>query len=103
MVAPLLSLQTPFEAGKAIAERAKAIRLFNAFTRETLARRAGISAASLKRFETTGAASLDLVLRVAFALGRLEDFAEAFRPPEAATLAELQARYDRPVRKRGKL
>ena len=49
--------------------------------------RAGISGASLKRFETTGAASLDLVLRLAFALGRLEDFAEAFRPQEAATLA----------------
>lgn len=63
--------------------------------------RAGISGASLKRFETTGAASLDLVLRLAFALGRLEDFAEAFRPQEAATLAELKSRYGRPARRRG--
>jgi transcriptional regulator with XRE-family HTH domain len=72
-------------------------------TRETLAQRAGITAASLKRFETTGAASLDLVLRLAFALGRLDDFTGAFQPPEAATLAELKARYDRPLRKRGRL
>jgi transcriptional regulator with XRE-family HTH domain len=103
MEAPLLSLQTPFEAGKAMAGRAKALRLFKGLTRATLARRAGVSGASLKRFETTGAASLDLVLRVAFALGRLEDFAEAFRLPEAATLAEVRARFDRPARKRGRL
>ena len=103
MEAPLLSLQTPGEACKAMAERAKAMRLQRAWTRETLARRAGITPASLKRFETAGAASLELVLRLAFALGRLEDFAQAFEPPEAATLAELTARYDRPARKRGRL
>lgn len=103
MEAPLLSLQTPGEAGKALAGRARAMRLLRTWTRETLARRAGVSAASLKRFETTGAASMELVLRVAFALGRLEDFAHAFDPPEVATLAELKARSDRPVRKRGRL
>jgi len=104
MVDPLLlSLQTPAESGKSMAERAKALRLLKSLTRETLAQRAGITAASLKRFETTGAASLDLVLRLAFALGRLDDFTGAFQPPEAATLAELKARYDRPLRKRGRL
>jgi transcriptional regulator with XRE-family HTH domain len=103
MEAPLLSLQTPGEAGKSLAERAKAMRLQKAWARETLARRAGVAPASLKRFETTGAASLDLVLRVAFALGRLEDFTGAFEPPEAATVAELKARFDRPARKRGRL
>jgi transcriptional regulator with XRE-family HTH domain len=103
MDAPLLSLQTPFEAARSLAERAKALRLSASWTRSTLARRAGISAASLKRFETTGAASLDLVLRVAFAMGRLGDFTEALQPTEAATLAELQARLARPARKRGRL
>ncbi|MDR3669484.1 MAG: hypothetical protein P4L36_01485 [Holophaga sp.] len=99
----MLSLQTPLEAGKALAERAKALRLQHAWTRATLARRAGVAPASLKRFETTGAASLDLLLRVAFALGRLEDFTHALEPPEAGTLADLKARVDRPVRKRGRL
>ena len=103
MDAPLLSLLTPPDAGKALAERAKALRLRQAWTRATLARRAGVAPASLKRFETTGAASLELVLKVAFALGRLEDFAHALEPPEAATLAELQARSERPARQRGRL
>jgi len=40
---------------------------------------------------------------VAFALGGLADFDLAFQAPEAATLAELQARQERPLRKRGRL
>ena len=102
MIPILLSLQTPVEAGKSIAARAKALRLHKNWTRGTLAIRAGVSQASLKRFETTGAASLDLVLRVAFALGRLEDFAEAFQVPEVTTLEELKARATRTTRKRGR-
>ncbi len=95
-------MQTPVEAGRSLADRAKALRLLKAWTRETLALRAGVSKASLKRFETTGAASVELLLRVAFALGRLEDFARVLHLPEATTLAELKAREDRPVRKRGR-
>jgi transcriptional regulator with XRE-family HTH domain len=103
MLPPLLSLETPHEASRSLAERAKALRLHRAWTRATLARRAGVSAASLKRFETSGAASLELVLRLAFAMGCLGDFAQAFQVPEAASLAELEARYERPVRKRGRV
>lgn len=103
MEAPLLSLQSPREAGHAMAQRAKAMRLRKSWTRTTLALRAGVSEASLKRFETTGAASLDLVLRVAFALGGLAEFDRVFQAPEAATLAELEARQERPLRKRGRL
>jgi transcriptional regulator with XRE-family HTH domain len=98
----LLSLQTPTEAARSLAERAKTLRLGQSLTRDTLARRAGVAPASLKRFETTGAASLELVLRVAFALGRLEDFTQALQPPEAATLDDLLARERHPARRRGR-
>ncbi|WP_306597851.1 helix-turn-helix transcriptional regulator [Geothrix sp. 21YS21S-2] len=77
-----------------LAGRAKSLRLREPWTRETLAARAGLTSASLKRFETTGSASLDLVLKVAFALGRLEDFAGAPRPSDPASLADLEARQD---------
>jgi transcriptional regulator with XRE-family HTH domain len=96
-----LSLLTPGEAGRALAARAKALRLQRAWTRDTLASRAGVTPASLKRFETTGAASLDLVLRISFALGRLEDFTQALELPPAATMAELLERDERPARRRG--
>ena len=102
MEAPLLSLHTPSEAAKLLAGRLKGLRLAQALTRETLAERAGVSGASLKRFETTGEASLKLLLRVALVLGRLQEVTTLFQPPAAATMAELKARLDQPLRKRGR-
>ncbi len=102
-VAPLLALKTPAEACKDLAERARVLRLGKGWTRATLAIRAGVSSASLKRFETMGAASLDLVLRVAFALGRLEDFTAALQLPEANSLAELRGQNPPRARRRGRL
>ncbi|HOI10448.1 MAG TPA: helix-turn-helix domain-containing protein [Myxococcota bacterium] len=93
---------TPQDASKALGERARSLRLLENWTRATLARRAGVSEASLKRFETTGKASLDLVLKVAHALGRLDDFARALDPPAARSLAELERQVALPHRKRGR-
>ena len=81
----------------------KALRLGQAWTRETLAQRAGVAPASIKRFETTGEASLKRLLWVALALGRLEEFTVLLQPPETATMGELKVRLAKPVRKRGRL
>lgn len=94
--------ETPVTVARILAGRTRNLRLQRAWTRRTLALRSGVTEASLKRFETTGAASLELLLRVAFALGRLEDFAPVLGAQEAASLAELQERYEKPVRKRGR-
>jgi transcriptional regulator with XRE-family HTH domain len=88
---------------KALAERAKSLRLLKGWRRTTLAERAGVSPFSLKRFEQTGKASLELVLKVAHALGRLDEFDGLFRPPSARSLAELEERATKPVPKRGRL
>jgi transcriptional regulator with XRE-family HTH domain len=93
---------TPSEAATRLAERARSLRLDSNWTRATLSDRAGVSVASLKRFENTGMASLDLVLKVAHALGRMDEFAALLAPPEARTLAELERRVDRPQRRRGR-
>jgi len=98
----LLSL-SPAEMGKALADRAKALRLLKGWTRKTLAERAGVSAASLKRFETTGKASLELLLKVAHALARLKEFGELLQPPPAQSIAELERRATTRVRKRGRI
>jgi transcriptional regulator with XRE-family HTH domain len=102
MDTPMLTLLTPTEMGMSLAERAKALRLLKGWTRDTLAGRAGISPASLKRFETTGQASLELVLRVAHALSRLEEFGKQFQPPPAETIEQLERRAATPGRKRGR-
>ncbi len=44
------------------------------FSQEGLAKRAGVSWSSLKRFEYTGLVSLDSLLRLALVLGCLDDF-----------------------------
>ena len=99
----MLTLVNPAEMGKVLAGRAKALRLLRGWTRKTLAQRAGVSAASLTRFETTGKASLELVLRVAHALSRLEEFAQLFQPPPARSIEELERRTAAPSRKRGRI
>ncbi|MBI5883162.1 MAG: helix-turn-helix domain-containing protein [Elusimicrobia bacterium] len=93
----------PAEMGKALAERMRALRLLKGWTRQTMAKRSGISAASLKRFENAGKASLELVLKAAHALARLEEFGGLFQPPAARSLAELDERAAAPTRKRGRV
>ncbi len=102
MRAALLSMIGPAEMGKSLAGRVKTLRLLKGWTRSTLALRAGVTAASLKRFETTGQASLELVLKVAHTLSRLEEFSKLFQPPPARSIEELERRTTTPIPKRGK-
>ena len=103
MNATMLTLVGPAEMGKSLAERTKALRLLKGWTRNTLAQRAGVSTASLKRFETTGKASLELVLKVGHALARLDEFGKLFLPPAARSIEELEQRTAAPMRKRGRI
>ena len=98
-----LSLIGPAEMGKSLADRARSLRLLKGWKRDTLAERAGVTSASLKRFETTGKASLELVLKIAHALGRLEEFSKLLRPPAAQSIEELEQRATKPIRKRGRV
>jgi transcriptional regulator with XRE-family HTH domain len=102
MYSTKLTLLTPGELASNLAAQAKALRLFKGWTRDTMARRAGVTPSSLKRFENTGQASLDLVLKVAHALGRLDEFEQLFQPPAAQSIAELEQRSTGPRRKRGR-
>ena len=99
---PLLSMVTPIEMGNLLAARVRELRLLNSWTRSTLAQRAGVSAASLKRFETTGKIALDSLLKIAHALARLDDFALLLKPPEARSMADLERRSALVTRKRGR-
>jgi len=92
----------PEECALRLAERLKGLRLDAGYKRVTLAKRAGVSEASLKRFERTGQASLELFLRTVFALGRLTELDHLLEPARARTMAELEKRLEGPKRKRGR-
>ncbi len=102
MTEPPLSMYSAPEMGGLLSERLRSLRLHRAWTRATLAARAGVTPASLKRFETTGKASLELVLKVAHALGRLDELEQLWQPPAAQTLEDLERLVMPPVRKRGR-
>ena len=102
MPSKMLTLLMPGEMATQLASRMKTLRLGRKLTRDTLASRAGVTSASLKRFETTGKASLELVLKLAAALGRLDEFGKLLTPPPATSIKELERRAAAPpLPKRG--
>lgn len=96
-------LTGPADVARILADRVKALRLIRGWTQSTLAHRAGVTTASYRRFETTSKASLELVLKVAHALGRVDEFADLLKLPPASSIEELAARTapSTPKRKRG--
>ena len=97
------SLATPEQVSQTLAARVKELRLARGWKQATLAQRSGVSLASLRRFEDSGRVSLQSLLQLAFTLNRLDDFETLFQGPQAASLAELEAREKRPARKRGRI
>ena len=103
MLTSLPNILTPPEVEKLLAARFKSLRLQARYKRTTLAGRAGVTVASLKRFETTGKISLKNLLRLVHALERLPEFAELLDAPRAASLAELRVQAGKKTPKRGRI
>lgn len=79
----MLSIKSPYEVAKELADRLRQHRLAQTWSREEFARRSGVTAASIKRFELTGAISLQHLLALCFTLGILDDFDQvlSLQPP----------------------
>ena len=75
---------------KAVAARAKAKRLAANLTRRSLAVKAGVSEASIKRFETTGEISFHRMLKLAFALDCMAEFEQLFLEDVPQSIADLK-------------
>ena len=97
------SLTTPEQVAANLASRIRALRLAQGWKQSTLAERSGVSLGSLRRLEDTGKISLDSLLRLSFALYRLDDFDGLLKPSPASSIAELQAAETQPERKRGRV
>lgn len=97
-----LSLYTPAEIALELADRVRDRRLARGWTQAELAERAGLALPTLKLFEQTGQISLDRLLRIASALGALEDFRTPFAPPPPRSLEEIEAQTSGPERRYGR-
>jgi transcriptional regulator with XRE-family HTH domain len=80
------------ETLRALGARARQLRLLRNLRQEELAERAGVGVATVRRFEKTGTASIEGVLRIAAALGAEQAFDMLFEAPAYASLDEALAR-----------
>jgi len=96
----MLSIKSPQEISLELAERVRKCRLQHAWSREELAKRAGITVASLKRFELTGQIALVRLLQLSFTLSKLKDFDKVLLLDSPKTLDDIKK--SQRERKRGK-
>jgi hypothetical protein len=83
-----------------LGRRARALRLQRDVAQRALAARAGVGLATLRRFERTGRASMETVLRVALALEAEAGLERLFELPRYTSLDEALARPARAPRQR---
>jgi transcriptional regulator with XRE-family HTH domain len=74
-----------------LVDRVKKRRKELKLSRQDLAAKSGVSYASLRRFETSGEISLSSLLKIAQALGALEDFNQLFKHKIITDLKDFNA------------
>lgn len=94
------SLLTTNEVAENLSSRLKQLRLLKKWKRTTLAQRSGVSVSSLIRFEQESKISLDNLLKLLSALGRLNEIEKLLQPPKARSIDDLD-KESTDVTKRG--
>lgn len=93
-------LLPPADIATGVARRVRDRRLAAGLTRDELAARAGMSAASLKRFERTGKIAFDALVRLAVALDAVAGFDRLFEGSTYASIDDVL--LQQPGRRRGR-
>src|SRR5689334_20718474 len=88
------------ETLQALGKRSRRLRLIRNLRQEELASRAGVGIATIRRFEKTGSASIETVLRIASALGVELSFDKLFEAPPYVSIDEALTRQQVAQRKR---
>ena len=84
------SFYLPNDVAKELASNVRALRLQRSWKQATLAENAGVTLASLRRFEQTGKVSLETFLNLVFALQGLDVFKGLLHTDRPASLKELE-------------
>ena len=81
--------KNPTDILKELAQRTRTLRKEHKMSQSELAQRANVSLGSYKRFESSGHISLDSLLKIAFILGKLNDFETVFQSNKNKDLEKL--------------
>ena len=84
-----LDQKLPSEIALEVASRVRMRRKELKLTQAQMASKAGMSLASYKRFEQTGAIAFESLVRIGFALGRESDFDELFAKRAYLSIEEV--------------
>ncbi len=79
----------PPEVARGIAERVRLRRLELDLTQQSMARRAGMSLSTYRRFEATGEITMHNLILIGVVLGATEDFSGLFQQPRYASLDDV--------------
>jgi transcriptional regulator with XRE-family HTH domain len=87
-----LKLSSPQDVREGLARRAKRRRLDANLTQKELAERAQVSLGTLKLFESTGRASVEFIILLAFALNAEKEFDDLFSPTAPKSIEDVVAK-----------
>jgi len=87
----MISLLTPTQAQESLANNVRDRRLAMGLTQAGLAARSGVPIGTLRKFERTGAASVETLLKLLAIVGGLEDIvaASAVQPAAFASIDDV--------------
>lgn len=85
----ILSLMSVTELMRFVGEKIRRRRRNLRMSRRELAERSGVSQSTIKRLEADGIATVQVLVKVAIALGSIDTFEHLFAAPKARTLEEF--------------
>lgn len=99
----MVSFLTPTKAQEALAFNLRARRLAMGLTQAGLSSRSGVALGTLRKFEQTGAASIEVLCKLLLVVGGLEDVVDASAPEQSefATIDDVLKPEGKPQRKHG--
>lgn len=83
-------LYSPAELAREVGENARTLRLSKNLSRKSLAQKSGVSESTIKRFETSGAITLEALILLATALGGLDEIPNLFKPAHPESIESLR-------------
>jgi transcriptional regulator with XRE-family HTH domain len=91
------------EVAQHIAKAAQHKRLSFNWSQQSLSERSGVSFGVIKKFESTGKISVESLLKIALALGAMEEFMNLFKFTATEKLTSLDELLKQKKRQRGRI
>ncbi len=100
----MLSLMTTSEAQNVLSKNLRGRRLALGLTQAELSKRSGVALATLRKFEQTGAVSVENLFKLMVVVGGLQEIIGASAPTksEFTSIDDVLSGTSKPIRKRGK-